>query len=283
MTRHCGAAVRSPGGFSCLALNLRAVLGRRMERSTALEAADRASEAESGPLVSDNAALRPEPFLVSTGPRSPTEDAYSPFTSVAQYDGRVLDVTVATLLLLLVLPLMALCAASVLMTGRGPILFRHPRIGRNGVVFECLKFRTMVLDAECAIEQALSKSAHNKDQWRSVRKLKCDPRVTPLGAFMRRYCLDELPQLFNVLAGQMSIVGPRPIVAAEIERYGASFPIYCSVKPGLTGLWQVSGRHMLSYPERVDLDAAYVRSRSLSLDLLILWKTVPVVLCGQNE
>ena len=114
-----------------------------MERSTALEAADRASEAESGPLVSDNAALRPEPFLVSTGPRSPTEDAYSPFTSVAQYDGRVLDVTVATLLLLLVLPLMALCAASVLLTGRGPILFRHPRIGRNGVVFECLKFRTM--------------------------------------------------------------------------------------------------------------------------------------------
>jgi len=255
-------------------------LGRRMERSTALEAADRASEAESGPLVSDNAALRPEPFLVSTGPRSPTEGAYSPFTSVAQYDGRVLDVTVATLLLLLVLPLMALCAASVLLTGRGPILFRHPRIGRNGVVFECLKFRTMVLDAECAIAQALSKSAHNKDQWRAVRKLKCDPRVTPLGAFMRRYCLDEL---FNVLAGQMSIVGPRPIVAAEIERYGASFPIYCSVKPGLTGLWQVSGRHMLSYPERVDLDAAYVRSRSLSLDLLILWKTVPVVLCGQNE
>jgi len=254
-----------------------------MERSTALEAADRASEAESGPLVSDNAALRPEPFLVSTGPRSPTEGAYSPFTSVAQYDGRVLDVTVATLLLLLVLPLMALCAASVLLTGRGPILFRHPRIGRNGVVFECLKFRTMVLDAECAIAQALSKSAHNKDQWRAVRKLKCDPRVTPLGAFMRRYCLDELPQLFNVLAGQMSIVGPRPIVAAEIGRYGASFPIYCSVKPGLTGLWQVSGRHMLSYPERVDLDAAYVRSRSLSLDLLILWKTVPVVLCGQNE
>ena len=100
---------------------------------------------------------------------------------------------------------------------------------------------------------------------------------------MRRYCLDELPQLFNVLGGQMSIVGPRPIVAAEIERYGANFPMYCSVKPGLTGLWQVSGRHTLSYAERVELDVAYVRSRSLSLDLLILWKTAPVVLCGQNE
>jgi exopolysaccharide production protein ExoY len=254
-----------------------------MERSAALEIADRASQAESGSLLSDNAALRSERFLLKTEVRSSTEDTYSPSTSTAQYNVRVLDVTVATLLLLLVLPLMALCAVLVLVTGRGPILFRHPRIGRNGVVFECLKFRTMVLDAECAIDQALSKSAHNKDQWRAVRKLKCDPRVTPLGAFMRRYCLDELPQLFNVLAGQMSIVGPRPIVAAEIERYGANFPVYCSVKPGLTGLWQVSGRHMLSYLERVELDVAYVRSRTLSLDLLILWKTAPVVLCGENE
>jgi exopolysaccharide production protein ExoY len=254
-----------------------------MERSAALEIADRASQAESGSLVSGNAALQSEPFLLSTDAPSPTEESYSPSTSTAQYNVRVLDVTVATLLLLLVLPLMALCAVLVLVTGRGPILFRHPRIGRNGVVFECLKFRTMVLDAECAIDQALSKSAHNKDQWRAVRKLKCDPRVTPLGAFMRRYCLDELPQLFNVLAGQMSIVGPRPIVAAEIERYGANFPVYCSVKPGLTGLWQVSGRHMLSYLERVELDVAYVRSRTLSLDLLILCKTAPVVLCGENE
>ena len=254
-----------------------------MERSAALEVADQASQVESRPLVSDNDALQSATFLLSTEASSPTEATYSPFTFAGQYKVRVLDVTVATLLLLLVLPLMALCAAAVLVTSGGPFLFRHPRIGRNGVVFECLKFRTMVVDAECAINQALSKSAHNKDQWTAVRKLKCDPRVTPLGAFMRRYCLDELPQLFNVLGGQMSIVGPRPIVAAEIERYCANFPIYCSVKPGLTGLWQVSGRHTLSYAERVELDVAYVRSRSLSLDLLILWKTAPVVLCGQNE
>ena len=141
----------------------------------------------------------------------------------------------------------------------------------------------MVQDADTAIEQVLRISTQNRQEWAALHKLKRDPRVTPVGAFLRRYCLDELPQLINVLAGEMSIVGPRPIVAAEIERYGVNFAAYCSVKPGLTGLWQVSGRHSLPYPQRVELDAQYARSKTLSLDLLIIWRTVPIVLRGENQ
>lgn len=178
---------------------------------------------------------------------------------------------------------MCVCALVVLATSRGPLLFCHPRIGRDGVVFDCYKFRTMIEDADRSIDDILSKSPQRREQWLALHKLKGDPRVTPVGAFLRRYCLDELPQLFNVLAGQMSIVGPRPIVAAEVERYGANFALYCSVKPGLTGLWQISGRHLLSYPQRVELDAAYARSRTLSMDIRILLKTFPVVLWGCNE
>jgi len=107
--------------------------------------------------------------------------------------------------------------------------------------------------------------------------------VTHVGRFMRRYCLDELPQLFNILAGQMSVVGPRPIVAAEIDRYGAQFADYCAVRPGLTGLWQISGRHALSYEERVRLDSEYARTKSVATDIAILWRTVPIVLAGLNE
>ena len=134
-----------------------------------------------------------------------------------------------------------------------------------------------------AIEQVLGKSTQTRQEWVALQKLKQDPRITPLGTFLRRYSLDELPQLINVLAGEMSIVGPRPIVTAEVERYGVNFAAYCSVKPGLTGLWQVSGRHRLPYPERVELDALYARSKTLLLDLLIIWRTVPIVLRGENH
>ena len=142
-----------------------------MERSAALEIADRASQTESGSLVSENAALHSEPFLLSTEARSPTEDSHSPATSTVQYNVRVLDVTVATLLLLLVLPLMALCAASVLLTSRGPILFRHPRIGRNGGVFECLKFRTMV--AGCRVRHRPGPEQIGSQQ----RSMDCSPQA----------------------------------------------------------------------------------------------------------
>ncbi|NUT00193.1 MAG: sugar transferase, partial [Sphingomonas sp.] len=157
------------------------------------------------------------------------------------------------------------------------------RIGRDGREFDCFKFRTMTPQAEQNLDGLLDTSITSREQWELLHKLTQDPRTTPVGRFLRRYSIDELPQLFNVLLGDMSIVGPRPIVEAEIARYGASFAHYCSVKPGLTGLWQVSGRHALSYDERVMLDARYAISKSLRGDLSILVRTVPVVVFGQNE
>lgn len=256
-----------------------------MERSGVFEVADQAPQARSAPLTSASTSPEPSLFVLSSAASAEsngTEVASSPSTLSSPYNGRALDVAVATLLLVLVFPLMCLCALAVFGTSRGPLLYRHPRIGRNGEVFECLKFRTMGLNADHTIEDILSKSPQRRDQWKALHKLERDPRVTPVGAFLRRYCLDELPQLFNVLAGQMSMVGPRPIVAAEREKYGANFALYCSVKPGLTGLWQTSGRHKLTYPQRVELDVTYARSRTLSMDVLILLKTAPVVLCGKN-
>lgn len=218
------------------------------------------------------------PVEVEIGPPAPELSTDSGLS----WSVRLLDVTVASLLLILVLPLMAVCTVAVIMSSPGPVLFRQRRIGRNGLEFTCLKFRTMVDRADCALEQIFSSNAHSQQEWLAMHKLLCDPRVTPLGRFMRRYSLDELPQLFNVLKGDMSIVGPRPIVAAEIHKYGIHFADYCSVNPGLTGLWQVSGFHALPYSERVRLDAEYARSKSLRLDLIILLKTVPIVVLGGN-
>lgn len=206
-----------------------------------------------------------------------------PNTAAAELGHRFLDVALAVALLLLVLPLMIVCAVAVRCSGPGPVLFRHKRIGRGGREFECLKFRTMGERADAAIHELVSTSPESLAEWMAKQKLMRDPRATPLGAILRRYCLDELPQLFNVLAGDMSIVGPRPIVADEVQRYGTLFGVYCSVRPGLTGLWQVSGRHSLPYRERVMLDVHYARSKCVRLDLVIIVKTIPVVLFGQNQ
>lgn len=196
---------------------------------------------------------------------------------------RAFDVVFALILIAFLLPLMAVCAVAVRSTGPGPLLFRHTRIGRGGREFQCLKFRTMNHSAEVTLDALLDSSVTSREQWALLHKLARDPRTTPVGRFLRRYSLDELPQLLNVVRGDMSIVGPRPIVDAEVVRYGASFAHYCSVKPGLTGLWQVSGRHALSYEDRVMLDARYAMSNSFRGDLLILLRTVPVVILGQNE
>jgi lipopolysaccharide/colanic/teichoic acid biosynthesis glycosyltransferase len=196
---------------------------------------------------------------------------------------RCFDLAVGSLLLLLLLPLMGICALVVRLSGAGPVLFRHTRVGRDGREFQCLKFRTMVQNADALFEELLESNTDALHEWLTAQKLQKDPRVTFCGHFLRRYCLDELPQLFNVMAGDMSIVGPRPIVTAEIGRYGAAFADYCSVKPGLTGLWQVSGRHRLPYEHRVQLDAEYAQSKSVAGDVVILWRTVPVVLLGLNQ
>lgn len=196
---------------------------------------------------------------------------------------RMLDLAIASLILLFVLPLMLACALAICLTSRGPVIYRQARIGREGRGFVCFKFRTMTYAAATAIDALLVEGSPYREEWTALYKLREDPRVTFFGRFMRRYSLDELPQLFNVLRGDMSIVGPRPIVADEIHRYGDRFADYCSVKPGITGLWQVSGRHALSYEDRVRLDAEYAKNKSTRLDLLILWRTIPVVFWGQNE
>ena len=196
---------------------------------------------------------------------------------------RLIDVGVGALIFLFVMPLMLLCAIAIALTSRGPIIYRQARIGRDGREFICFKFRTMTHSADAAIKSLLAERGAFQEEWAAIYKLRADPRVTQLGRFMRRFSIDELPQLFNVFRGDMCIVGPRPIVADEIHRYGKHFADYCSVKPGITGLWQVSGRHALTYDERVRLDAEYANNKSARLDLLILWRTIPIVLFGQNE
>jgi lipopolysaccharide/colanic/teichoic acid biosynthesis glycosyltransferase len=165
----------------------------------------------------------------------------------------------------------------VMFSSPGPIFYSHRRIRKNGAFFSMWKFRTMCVNSAEVLEDYLSSHPEARVEWNKTHKLRHDPRITKLGAFLRRYSLDELPQLWNVLSGHMSLVGPRPIVAAEVEKYADSFECYCRVKPGLTGLWQVSGRSELTYDERVALDCNYVNRWSLRRDIKILLKTFAVV------
>lgn len=160
----------------------------------------------------------------------------------------------------------------------GPVFYRQIRIGQFGRRFPVYKFRTMAQNADQVLQEYLSKSPELMAEWLADHKLKQDPRVTRLGTFLRKSSLDELPQLWNIFIGDMSLVGPRPIVDAEIEKYGKCFELYCQVRPGLTGLWQVSGRNNTTYERRVQLDEYFVRNRSVKLYFEILLKTVKVVL-----
>jgi len=196
---------------------------------------------------------------------------------------RALDLTVALSILIFTLPLLIVIAVLVRMQDGGRSLFAHERIGRNGRMFKCLKFRSMVLDADRRLSQLLESDPYARAEWDRDHKLKNDPRITRVGAFLRRSSLDELPQLFNVLRGDMSIVGPRPIVTAEISRYGRRFQHYCAVKPGITGLWQVSGRNDVAYRRRVAMDTVYARHKSLVWDIKLLLLTVPAVLFASGS
>jgi Undecaprenyl-phosphate galactose phosphotransferase WbaP len=187
------------------------------------------------------------------------------------------DKAAALLLLLLLTPLL-LVIASIVRTDRGPALFAHRRIGANGRRFSCLKFRTMVKDADRVLRRVLETDPAARAEWEATQKLRMDPRVTSIGRFLRDTSLDELPQLINVLRGEMSLVGPRPIVEAEIVRYGRDIDHYYDARPGMTGLWQVSGRSDTSYQRRVQLDVWYVKNWSLWHDIAILLKTIPAVL-----
>jgi len=190
---------------------------------------------------------------------------------------RCMDVCLVLLALPVLLPLFGVIAVAMTWTTPGPIFFSHRRIRKNGAFFSMWKFRTMCVDSTEVLDDYLKLHPEARAEWYATRKLRVDPRVTAIGSFLRRFSLDELPQVWNVLMGTMSLVGPRPIVAAEVEKYGNSFQCYCRVKPGLTGLWQVSGRSELTYDARVALDCAYVRRWSLAGDVVILMKTFTAV------
>lgn len=191
---------------------------------------------------------------------------------------RALDIAVASVALVLLAPLLLLVALLIRLTMGSPVIFSHARLGYGGRPFACLKFRTMVNDADAALQGHLVHNNAAREEWQIDRKLRSDPRVTRLGSILRRSSIDELPQLFNVLMGQMSCVGPRPIVAEEAPRYGRAWEDYIKACPGMTGLWQVSGRNRLSYRTRVALDRRYVRRWSAMRDVWILCRTVPAVL-----
>ncbi|WP_027187476.1 undecaprenyl-phosphate galactose phosphotransferase WbaP [Desulfovibrio cuneatus] len=191
---------------------------------------------------------------------------------------RCLDVCLTAVCCLAGLPLFALLALCIRLDSKGPVLFTQRRIGREGKAFNVYKFRTMQVDAEAALQGYLAQNPEAVAEWEASQKLKDDPRITKVGHFLRRTSLDELPQLINVLRGEMSVVGPRPIVPDEVDKYGEGYAAYARCLPGITGLWQISGRSDTSYEERVALDAFYMNNWSVWLDIYIVLRTVPVVL-----
>lgn len=196
---------------------------------------------------------------------------------------RCLDIALALAVLAIVLPLLLLVALAIRGTSKGPVLFIHKRIGRNGETFGCCKFRTMQVDADRRLAELLDRDPEAREEWQVSQKLRKDPRITAIGHFLRRSSIDELPQLYNVLNGTMSWVGPRPIVHSEITRYGHHFSHYCQVRPGITGLWQVSGRSNTSYRRRVAMDVVYIRRRTMMLNGVIMVRTLPAVLLQRGS
>jgi undecaprenyl-phosphate galactose phosphotransferase len=191
---------------------------------------------------------------------------------------RAFDLVIGGLLLAFTGPLLGCIALLIALVDGRPVLFRQQRIGMNGRTFACLKFRTMVPDAEGRLQALLARDPLARAEWEGSRKLKDDPRISLLGGWLRRSSLDELPQLWNVVRGDMSLIGPRPVVADELARYGDRAVFYLRTRPGLSGLWQVSGRNELDYRQRVDLDCHYVRNWTPLWDIALLLATVRVVL-----
>jgi len=196
---------------------------------------------------------------------------------------RGLDVSVAATALFLLLPLLVLVAAAIWATDGKPPIFKHNRLGRNGRLFGCLKFRSMVANGDAVLAAHLATNPRAQAEWDETHKLTDDPRVTAIGHVLRKTSIDELPQLWNILKGEISLVGPRPIVEAEKTRYGSALTTCFSVPPGLTGLWQVSGRSDTTYAERVALDLDYATLWTLHRDLAIMLRTVPAVLAQRGS
>ena len=195
---------------------------------------------------------------------------------------RAFDIVVVLLIAPLVVIVGAVIAVCIVVDSPGSVFFSHRRVKCGGKHFRMWKFRTMCRDASHILEQHLERHPEDRKEWLLHHKLRVDPRVSAFGSFLRRSSLDELPQIWNVLIGTMSLVGPRPIVSAEIEKYGPDFVYYTAVKPGITGLWQASGRSTLTYAERVELDRFYVENWSLWLELKILVRTIRSVVSSEG-
>jgi len=224
--------------------------------------------------------------------KTPDGITVSPFSGPGSFGGAkssaipvsklVFDKMFAAVALVLISPVLLLLSLALLIEGGGPVIFRHSRIGLGGTSFLCLKFRTMTQDSQQRLDQILAVDPIAREEWEESRKLFRDPRVSRLGNFLRKTSLDELPQFWNILMGDMSVVGPRPITREETHYYGENISVYASVRPGLTGAWQIGGRSETSYQERVDLDVNYVKNWTLLSDLRIVFKTVDAVILGRG-
>ena len=191
---------------------------------------------------------------------------------------RIFEINFSIFIILISLPFTLILSFLIKLGSRGPIFFEQERLGKNQKIFKCIKFRTMNQEADDILNNLLDNNQELKDEFIKTQKLKNDPRITPIGKFLRKTSLDELPQFINVIRGEMSLIGPRPIVEEEKIRYGENIKKVLSIRPGITGLWQVSGRNNLSYRRRVLLDLIYVKERSLNMDFNILIRTVGVIL-----
>jgi len=196
---------------------------------------------------------------------------------------RIFDVVVCCIILVAFLPLFLIVAVLVRLTDPGPVIFRHERVGLGKHRFQCLKFRSMVVNSDEVLKALLESNPEARQEWERTQKLTKDPRISPIGRVLRKSSLDELPQLINVIRGEMSLVGPRPVVPSELKRYGDMIGYYLRARPGITGLWQVSGRSDCEYLERVKMDAEYVRNWSFSSDLVILLRTLVAVLARKGS
>ena len=195
-----------------------------------------------------------------------------------EFGKTIFDFTLTFIGTICISPLLAYIAYRIKKEDPGPVIFAYDCVGKNGKIFKCYKFRSMVINAQERLVQYLRENEEAREEWEKYYKLKKDPRITKFGEKLRKSSLDELPQLFNVLKGEMSLVGPRPIITAELERYNDEVDYYLLSKPGMTGLWQVSGRSDVDYETRVYLDAWYVKNWSMWNDIAILFKTIGVVL-----
>lgn len=209
--------------------------------------------------------------------RSPARAYLSPIIK------RAFDIAFSLIALISLSPLYLVLVVLVKITSKGPIFYAHPRVGKNFTSFYCYKFRTMFADSEARLQTILQNDPIKKQEWLDTQKLKKDPRITPIGKYLRQFSLDELPQLWNVLKGELSIVGPRPLVEEEIMRHVKDdASILLSIKPGLTCLWQISGRSDLSYTKRIALDLYYIHNRTFFLDLYIIAKTLPAMITSRG-